>query len=539
MKKQEVDQIITQFLPKIYGFAVKKSFSYDEAEELSAEITVEAYTSLLRLDEISNLEGYIWRISEHVYSKYVASKKRKQGVSIDNVILPYYEDYSRLEAQEEIDKLRLEIAFLNKTRRLIIFNYYYKNRSIKSISAEMGIPEGTVKWHLNKARNELKEGYTMERKIGKLGLNPVKATSFGHNGYTGSDLGPETYLGDNLNLNIVYSVYHAPKTIREIAEELGITLVFIEERITYLEENGFLTRLGDGRYTTYVEFSPETYSIEELENELKIQLEIAETIADSYPAIVKDVISNINDVYIPDGNREVFEAACIFHGISKSCIHIEKDISHQIIKTTAGGSFLAYVHLEQSCSDPEYVPTLSNHTYWACGQMTRWSEKYPNVASASHDTRYCSRKNTWMNNNTSDYEYIYEYITGAITDNEANADKFRRLREKEFITEDGKVNIIIVKDKMWDFLNRIPAVPQSIIDKYSDKALEFATIAAKNFPPQMQDRIIDKTVHSFIGNTVALMTLDILYERGYFKPLTENERVTANLFMFSDILPNE
>ncbi len=537
MEKREADKIITEYLQKIYGFAVKKSFTYDEAEELSADIVAEVYTSLLRTDNIANIEGFIWRISKHVYSKHVSSKKKHKGVSIDNVVLPYYDDYNRLEGQEEIDKLRLAIAFLNKTRREIVYKHYYGSRSIRSISAEMGIPEGTVKWHLNKARNDLKEGYTMERKIGKLGLNPVKAVSFGHSGNTGNDLGPETYLGDNLNLNIVYSVYHTPRTMNEIAEELGITPVFIEERINYLEENAFLTKLNNDKYTTYVEFSPETHSIEELESELKIQLEIAQTIADSYPMIVKEAISDIKEVYIPDGNREVFEAACIFHGISKSCIPIEKDVSNHIIKTTAGGSFYAYVHLEQNCSDPEYVPTLSNHIYWACGQMTRWSEKYENVASSSHDSRYCSRKNAWANNLTSDYEYIYEYITGAIEDNEANADKFNRLRKREFLTEDNKVNIIVVKDNMWNFLNRIPAIPQKIIDKFSGKALEFATLAAKKQPPQMQDRIIQETVHSFIGNTVALMTMDILYERGYFKPLTENEKVTANLFMFSDVLP--
>ena len=34
MEKQKVDQIITDYLKKIYGFAIKKSYSYDEAEEL-------------------------------------------------------------------------------------------------------------------------------------------------------------------------------------------------------------------------------------------------------------------------------------------------------------------------------------------------------------------------------------------------------------------------------------------------------------------------------------------------------------------------
>lgn len=537
MKKQQADTIITEYLPKIYGFAVSKSFSYDEAEDLSAEITAEVYTSLLRSDDIPNIEGYIWRISKHVYSKYVASKKRQQGVSIDNVILPYYEDYGRLEAQEEIEKLRLEIAFLNKTRREIVYKYYYENRSISSISAEMGIPEGTVKWHLNKARNDLKEGYSMERKIGKLGLNPVKATCFGHGGDPGGDLGPETYLGDRLNLNIVYSVYHTPRTKNEIAEELGMTPVFIEERIAYLEKNGFMTKLNNDKYTTYVEFSPETYSQEEYENRLKTQIKIAEIIADTFPKTVKDAIGDFKDVYIPSGNRELFEAACIFHGISKTRIPIDKDVSHHIIKTTAGGSFYANVDLENTCSDPEYVPTLRTYNYWVCGQMTRWSEKYENVASSSHDSRLCSRKNAWMNNLTSDYEYIYEYITGTINDNEANAEKFTRLREREFLTPDNKVNIMVVKDNMWNFLSRIPQIPKEIIDEFSSTALEFASLSAKKYPPQMQDRVIVECMNNFMGNGVAVMTLDILYERGYFKPLTENEKVTFDLLMFSDVLP--
>ena len=33
MLKQKADRIITEYLQKIYGFAVKKSFYYDEAED--------------------------------------------------------------------------------------------------------------------------------------------------------------------------------------------------------------------------------------------------------------------------------------------------------------------------------------------------------------------------------------------------------------------------------------------------------------------------------------------------------------------------
>ena len=262
MNKQKADQIITEYLTKIYGFAVKKSFCYDEAEELSAEIVKEVYISLLKSDDISNIDGYIWRISQNVYAKLVARNKRTE-VPIDDCEIPYEDEYADDSREEELLRLRREITFLTKTRREIVYSYYFENKSILGISKEMNIPEGTVKWHLSKARNELKEGITMERKIGKLGMNPVKAVSIGHNGNPGRNEGTEYYLRDLIDLNIVYSVYHTPRTKEEIAEELGITLVFIEDKIDILEKNGFLVKGKGSKYTTYVEFSPETYSKEE------------------------------------------------------------------------------------------------------------------------------------------------------------------------------------------------------------------------------------------------------------------------------------
>ena len=55
MNKQTADKIITEYLSKIYGFAVKKAFSYDEAEELCSDIIQEVYSSLLSVEEVVNV----------------------------------------------------------------------------------------------------------------------------------------------------------------------------------------------------------------------------------------------------------------------------------------------------------------------------------------------------------------------------------------------------------------------------------------------------------------------------------------------------
>lgn len=541
MNKQKADEIITENLPKIYGFSVKKAFSYDEAEELSAMIVEEVYTSLLKSDEIYNIDGYIRRISKYVYARYVSSVKQHEGISIDGLDIPYEQDFTLPEeAEAEILRLRREIAFLTKTRREIVYSFYFENKKITEIASDLGIPEGTVKWHLNRARNEMKEGFTMERKIGKLGLNPIKAKSFGHGGCTGGNDGPEYYLGDSLNLNIVYSVYHNPRTKEEIAEELGVTLVFIEDRIATLEENGFLVRQAGDKYTTYVNFTPQTYSLEFQENTIKNWQEIARILVEKYVPEVRKSVAGIKDIYIPGGNRELLDAALIYFGIRDFCWNtIERDISKYYIKTTAGGDFLATVFLEKTRSDPEYMPTLFDlPDYSGCGDMNRHSEKYPAVGSWSIDTRYSSRVGTWKNNLNTDYEYLYEHIIGAISDNAANEEKYKRLRDRGFIDENNKVNIMVLKGNYDTISSTVPHLDEDISRMFADMALEYASTVAKDYPVQMHDLVIADEAGSYIANnTVALMVMDILYSNGTFRPLTEKERVTSNLIMFSDVLP--
>lgn len=537
MIKQKADAIITEYLQKIYGFAISKSFGYDEAEELCSDIVSELYRSLLAAGKIYNTDGYVWRISAHVYSKFVSSKKKHQGISIDGMDIPIHDEYFSDE-DEELLRLRREITFLTKVRREIVYSYYYENKSIAAISSAMKLPVGTVKWHLNKARNDLKEGFVMERKIGKLGLKPIKATSFGHSGNPGANSGPEFYLGDRLNLNIVYSVYSEPKTTDEIAEELGATPVLIEEKIDFLESNGFLVRQSKNRYTTYVNFDPETYSLEETENTLKKQREIAELLAKDYAQSIRRAVADYPDVYIPGKNRELLEAAAIMYGVINKCqLPMNKDLSKYYIKTTDGGDFIAYVHLPSERSDKDYVSVLEPMDLTACGNMNRLSEKYP-VYSWSVDTKFCSREGFWENNLISDYEYLYEFMSGTISDNPANADKFKRLRERKFITPDNKVNIMVINGKSDDFFGRIPSLDDAVKKEFAGYALESAEALARSYPPQMRDLIISTHAGNFVSNSVAVMVMDILYKNGTFKPLTENEKVTSGLIMFCDILPD-
>ena len=85
MEKQQADAIITEYLPKLYGFAVKRCYGYDEAEELCAQIVEEVYRALRTRDGIRNVGGYIYTVCERAYAGYVRRRKRDAAIPLDPV----------------------------------------------------------------------------------------------------------------------------------------------------------------------------------------------------------------------------------------------------------------------------------------------------------------------------------------------------------------------------------------------------------------------------------------------------------------------
>ena len=88
-----------------------------------------------------------------------------------------------------------------------------------------------------------------------------------------------------------------------------------------------------------------------------------------------------------------------------------------------------------------------------------------------------------------------------------------------------------------DFFSKLPKMPQNLIKRMRELTLDYAMMEAKFYPPQMQDLVIFYNVDSFPDNEVAIMVMDILYGNGTFKELTEEEKITSLLIMFSDVIP--
>ena len=256
MDKQIADRTILDYRDRIFGFALHKTFNTDQAEELASEIILEVYSTLLKRDQIANLDGYVYRIASNVWARYAACLSRNRRIeNLDDRYQYgqyYLDEYPSCEVpSNEEEMLRKEIHYLSDRQRMIIYLYYYEHRKTAEIAEKIGLSEGTVKWHLSDARTRLKEGLEMHMTDEMTELNPIRFLYKGHSGFAGTTGETNEMFDSRLKENIAWICYHKPQTLTEIARLTGVPQVYIADNLAKLVEFGYIDRLDDTKNPKY------------------------------------------------------------------------------------------------------------------------------------------------------------------------------------------------------------------------------------------------------------------------------------------------
>ncbi|MBQ7338648.1 MAG: RNA polymerase sigma factor [Clostridia bacterium] len=259
MKRNDAETIITEYIKSIFGFALKRCRSVQDAEDLSQEILLKAWRALMNKDDIDNPAKFIWTVAHNALNNYYRDRDRRGvGVSLEEIEETLAdESFSLLQEDERgaIEKMRSEIAYLSKLQRQIVIAYYFQNKKQAEIAQMLDIPLGTVKWHLFEAKKELKRGMDTVRQTSELQFNPIKFSAKGITGSIGNKM-PEDLFRSALTQNICYCVRNEAKTINEIAAALGVSPAYVEGEVDFLEEYEFLKKQKDKYIINFIISEP-------------------------------------------------------------------------------------------------------------------------------------------------------------------------------------------------------------------------------------------------------------------------------------------
>ena len=153
-------EILNDYVDKVYAYAVKRTFSEEEAADLSQEIFYTAVKSLAKLRDESRFEPWLWGVAENVTRSFSRRMGKQREMFSYDLPLDIAAEENEDENNEDLySLLRLKISRLSAIYREIIILRYFDGLSTKAIAQKLSIPEGTVTWRLSEARRKIKKEF--------------------------------------------------------------------------------------------------------------------------------------------------------------------------------------------------------------------------------------------------------------------------------------------------------------------------------------------------------------------------------------------
>ncbi len=160
--QEDVDRVFEEFVrhygQKIFNLIYWKVGDYEDAKDLTSEVLLKVYKNLPGFKGKSSLYTWAYRIALNHTNKFLLKRKVKKFISLDELKAEpevRHSEYNHVEQNELNRIVREAIGELPSKYRDIVILRYLESRSYDEIAEILGIPEGTVKSRLNRARDRL------------------------------------------------------------------------------------------------------------------------------------------------------------------------------------------------------------------------------------------------------------------------------------------------------------------------------------------------------------------------------------------------
>ena len=160
----QFEQLVEPHLERLYKYAYRLTGQRDEAEDLVQDLLVKLYPRLEEMKQIDKLGPWMARI---LYRMYIDNIRRQQRSPIDltDDEEAVYESNASSQAGplESVDNdltheiINAALQKLNEEHRVLIILHDVEGHNLQEIHEITGVPVGTIKSRLSRARAKLRE----------------------------------------------------------------------------------------------------------------------------------------------------------------------------------------------------------------------------------------------------------------------------------------------------------------------------------------------------------------------------------------------
>lgn len=247
MSQSKLLEIVDEkLINTLYQFCYARTSHSYEAEELCSDIlyaVVKAGESERKAErELVNPQAYFWSVARKIYSVFCEKRRRKAmmlfGDDAEELFSLMPDRSDEMREETEADRVLLEsvlrqIANLSRAYRQVMIGFYLDGKSTSQLAEELGISETAVRQRLFAARNDIRN------EVNKMSANKTldKPTAlqemnwviWGTGDPSAGDL--RSVFERQLSKHVIWLCRNKPKSAREIADELGLPMAYVEEEL--------------------------------------------------------------------------------------------------------------------------------------------------------------------------------------------------------------------------------------------------------------------------------------------------------------------
>ncbi len=151
--ENSLEILIKKYLGPIYGYALKRVVSPQDAEDLTQEVFLKVWRNLKKFDRKKNFYSWIFSIAKNTCIDFLRRKRT----------IPYLESIKEQPVQERIFELidaRQLLGLVSKKLSLkyqeVLIDYYVKRLNFREIAEKKGESVNTVKSRYRRAISSLR-----------------------------------------------------------------------------------------------------------------------------------------------------------------------------------------------------------------------------------------------------------------------------------------------------------------------------------------------------------------------------------------------
>lgn len=149
--------LVTRYDRAVYHLAYRTLHDVEEAKDTAQEAFFKAYRSLRTFKQGAKFSTWIFAITYHACCDRLNRRKRYSNEELPERADPSPGPEREAIAMDEARRLRQAIDALPEKYRTVITLYHLQGRQYEEIAEVLGLPMGTVKTHLFRAKEQLRK----------------------------------------------------------------------------------------------------------------------------------------------------------------------------------------------------------------------------------------------------------------------------------------------------------------------------------------------------------------------------------------------